>query len=88
MSASPKQFIVTWHDKHREPQVKPNPDYPDGKDVDGSFGASRTCTATLPYPARRCGDYWVVCRLCGVRTGCTTAGRPDDPRSLKLACRG
>jgi hypothetical protein len=81
-----KRFRIDWHDRGREPQVKPNPDYPDGKDVDASLGAKQTCTCALPCPAKRCGEYWVTCHLCGAHVGCTTAGRPDDPRSIKVAC--
>lgn len=82
-----KRFRVYWFDRGREPKVKPNPDYPAGKDVDGSFGATQTCTVALPCPAQRCGEYWVTCQLCGSHCGCTTAGRLDDPRSLKVACK-
>lgn len=78
---------VTWYDAGREPKCAPNPDYPKGIDVDGSMGAVATCTAELPYPARRCGHYEVVCETCGLSVGVTTAGRPDDPRSIKLACK-
>lgn len=77
---------VTWLDRGREPQCAPNPEYPTGIDLDASDGAKRTCTATLPYPAKRCGVYVVKCRACGRRVSCTTAGRPDDPRSIKIAC--
>lgn len=81
-----KRFRVDWLDRGREPQCKPDPAYPDGKDVDGSFGAAQTCTVKLACPAPRCGEYWVTCQLCGSHRGCTTAGRPDDPRSLKIPC--
>jgi len=81
-------FDVTWIDKEREPKVKPNPAYPDGIDLDASGGAAITCTASLPHPAKRCGLYVVECLICGVKVGVTTAGRPDDPRSIKIACKG
>lgn len=80
-------FDIAWLDRGREPQCAPDPAYPTGKDLDGSDGAEATCTATLPYPAPRCGVYIVECKTCGIRVGCTTAGRPDDPRTLKIACR-
>lgn len=79
--------IIEWLDSGREPQVAPNPAYPDGIDVDMSGKAIITCYVPLPYPAKRCGSYVVECRTCGIRVACTTAGRPDDPRSLKLACQ-
>lgn len=77
---------VRWVDVGREPQCAPNPAYPTGIDVDGSFGAENTCTVALPYPAMRCGRYEVKCRACGRTAAVTTAGRPDDPRSVKIAC--
>jgi hypothetical protein len=80
-------FKTYWIDRGREPQCKPNPKYPNGIDADISDGAAVTCTADLPYPARRCGIYIVECETCGMRFGVTTAGRPDDPRSVKLACK-
>ena len=78
---------VTWIDGHREPTQPPWPEYPLGKDVDGSMGAKDTCKVALPYPAKRCGHYEVRCRACGASVGVTTAGRIDDPRSVKMACR-
>lgn len=46
-----------------------------------------SCRVALPYPAKRCGAYVVTCRICGTRTGVTTAGRADDPRSLTVSCK-
>jgi hypothetical protein len=80
-------MIIRWLDRGREPQCAPNPDYPKGKDIDASDGAAQTCYTELPYPAPRCGAYIVECEKCGIRVGITTAGRPDDPRSVKIACR-
>jgi hypothetical protein len=48
---------------------------------------TRTCSVALPHPAKRCGYYLVKCVACGQNALVTTAGRPDDPKSLKLACR-
>lgn len=78
---------VKWIDGGREPQCTPNPAYPSGIDLDSSGGASKTCTVSLPYPAKRIGSYVVECPVCGAKTMCTTAGRVDDPRSIKVACR-
>lgn len=77
---------ATWIDGGQEPQCRPNPNYPNGIDVDASQGASRTCRIDLPYPAKRCGAYLVTCDVCDLSVGVTTAGRPDDPRSVKVAC--
>lgn len=79
-------FAIEWLDKGREPQCAPNPDYPEGKDLDMSGDADRVCSTKLPYPAKRCGLYIIECKTCGLRVGVTTAGRPDDPRSVKFAC--
>jgi len=80
-------LTVEWVDHGREPKCPPNPNYPDGLDVDASDGAERTCATELAHPAPRCGVYVVACRKCGARVAVTTAGRADDPRSLKLACK-
>lgn len=77
---------VEWLDGEREPKCAPNPAYPNGKDMDVSEGAAKTCYVELPCPAPRCGIYAVECPTCGLRIGLTTAGRPDDPRSVKVAC--
>jgi hypothetical protein len=80
---------VTWIDHGREPKCPPNPAYPEGIDLDASRGATDTCETKLePYPTPRCGLFAVVCDECGQTVMITTAGRPDDPRSVKLACVG
>lgn len=81
------RFDIAWIDKGYEPQCAPDPAFPNGQHIDGSMGAAQTCTIDLPYPAKRCGMYVAICLLCGVRVGATTAGRPDDPRSVKIACK-
>lgn len=78
---------VEWIDRGRESACSPNPAYPEGMDVDISGGALISCTTELPYPAMRCGLYVVECPICGMKTGVTTAGRADDPRSLTVACK-
>lgn len=80
-------FKIEWHDSGREPQVAPNPAYPNGIDLDLSPEGAHACTATLPYPAPRCGIYAIECRFCGIRVALTTAGRPDDPRSVRIPCK-
>lgn len=76
---------IEWIDRGREPQCAPDPAFPLGKDLDTTHGAP-SCFTELPYPAPRCGLYIVECETCGLRVGITTAGRFDDPRSVKLAC--
>lgn len=82
-----RQWQINWHDSGREPCVAPNPAYPEGVDVDISAGALTHCRAALPYPARRCGAYIIRCLQCGFRGAVTTAGRPDDPRSVTVRCK-
>jgi len=79
-------FEIEWIDRHREPQCAPNPAYPNGIDLDCSAGLT-SCLVQLPYPAKRCGLYIVTCLKCGECVAATTAGRPDDPRSLRMACK-
>lgn len=78
---------VTWFDHEREPQCPPDPAYPAGRDIVLGKPAAPACMVELPYPAKRCGVYLVVCDKCGLSAGITTAGRPDDPRSVVLPCK-
>ena len=80
-------LIVRWVDHEREPKVAANPEFPDGVAIDVSRGAPWTCETKLPYPAKRCGVYLVTCDVCQSNIVLTTAGRRDDPRSIKIACR-
>ena len=80
-------LIVQWVDGGREPRNKPDPAYPHGVDIDISKGAEKTCQRPLPYPARRCGYFVVACDACHQNACITTAGRADDPRSIKMACK-
>lgn len=80
------RFAITWRDSGHEPRVPPNPAYPTGIDLDASQGAEQTCQTALPYPAQRIGSYFIECNRCGIRVACTTGGKPDDPRSIKMAC--
>jgi hypothetical protein len=83
------RFTVTWHDRFREPKCPPNPIYPDGVTIDlREDGEGEGCQLPLhPYPAPRCGWFEVHCHQCGVTVGCTTAGRPDDPRVIIVPCK-
>ena len=78
---------VSWVDSGLWPEADPDPTYPGGINVDISRGASKTCETSLPYPAKRIGHYMVECSSCGLKVAVTTAGRPDDPRSIRVACR-
>lgn len=85
--APPQQFRIEWIDGNREPQVQPNPAYPEGIDVVTVEPGEVGCRVKLSYPARRIGMYLVECKLCRVRLALTTAGRPDDPRSVSVPCK-
>lgn len=78
---------IEWIDRGREPQSPPDARYPHGIDLQyvTDIGVP-TCKRPLPYPAKRIGFYVVHCRTCDQRIVVTTAGRPDDPRSLQLTC--
>jgi len=78
---------VAWLDEGRHAHHPADPAYPNGIDVDCSGGASLTCTQPLPYPAERCGQYFIVCEACGRTVIITAAGRRDDPRSVTIACK-
>jgi hypothetical protein len=80
-------FKIKWVDAGREPTQTPNPDYPEGIDIDLTKDGEPSCHTELPYPAKRCGYYYVECRVCGRNAAITTAGRPDDPRSVRLPCK-
>lgn len=77
---------VRWFDAGKEPQCEPNPAFPTGVDLDPCAGAPG-CKVALPYPAKRCGYYVVTCKVCGFQAYIATAGRADDPRSVRLPCK-
>jgi hypothetical protein len=78
---------VEWVDFGREPKCAPDPEFPAGKDLAlSTLPAEKECVTTLPYPAKRCGMYIVKCETCGLSVGVTTAGRADDPRSVRVMC--
>jgi hypothetical protein len=81
------QFKVEWIDLEREPKNAPDPNYPNGIHIDVSQG-KKSCMTALPYPAKRCGQYYVECQKCGTNALVTTAGRVDDPKSVRLPCKG
>jgi hypothetical protein len=80
------QFEILWVDSGVMPQCPPRPEYPDGVDIDASRGQFLACVTPLDYPAPRVGYYQIKCRICGRNLAVTTAGRPDDPRSIKVPC--
>lgn len=77
---------VTFLSHNRKPTCAPNPAYPNGMDLDLTNGAKVACLAELPYPAECCGVMIVRCSKCNESVAITTAGRVDDPRTVKLPC--
>jgi hypothetical protein len=80
-------FDIKFLTAGRKATQPPNPAYPNGIDIDVSRGADRTCVVKLPSPARCCGVWHVKCRACGFVAAVTAAGRPDDPRTLRMPCK-
>ena len=78
------KFTIAFGGPGTAPKCQSDPAYPNGIDLDASNG-EEGCRVELPYPAMGVGFWCVQCR-CGATAACTTAGRPDDPRSIKIAC--
>lgn len=81
------QFILHWHDLETEATQLANPDFLNGMNIDASEGALLSCFLKLPYPAPRVGQFHIGCKACGLTALVTTAGRLDDPVSIRLKCR-
>lgn len=79
-------FKLTFLTEGRAPTLPSDPAYPNGMDVEMA-GKHKACVASLPYPAKACGVHIVECEECGCRVGLTAAGRPDDPRSVRISCK-
>lgn len=68
-------------------QCPPNPNFPNGIEVDASMG-EQGCVVALPYPAPECGLWIINCAACGGGgVAITAAGRADDPKSVKIPCQ-
>jgi hypothetical protein len=78
---------ATWIDGQREPQSAPDPRYPNGVEINAAKPDEKSCFTQLSYPAKRRGWYLIECDQCATRTLITTAGRPDDPKSVRIPCK-
>jgi hypothetical protein len=78
---------IHWVDIGRKAQHPPDPRYPKGIDLDVTKPGEDYCPVEVPYPAKGCGYFQIMCQACGSNIIITTAGRPDDPRSVKVPCR-
>lgn len=79
-------LTATFCGDGRMPQCAPDPNYPDGKDVDLTAGAAAVCAVQL-HQAPCCGAWAIACSLCGYTAVVTAAGRADDPRVVRLPCK-
>jgi len=77
---------LTFLSHDRPPRCAPDPAYPHGRALDLSKGSKESCAVALPYPAECCGAWLIVCQMCSQHYVVTTAGRIDDPRSVRLPC--
>lgn len=80
-----KHHDIQFISNGRTATEQPNPAYPDGIDLNLA-GGRKACLVELPYPAPECGVYIITCKRCPMRIGVTTAGRIDDPKTVKMAC--
>jgi hypothetical protein len=80
-----EQFKIEWFDRGRPPRHAPNPDFPNGIDIDS--GERPACRVELPYMTKKNVGYWYVeCTKCKTNVLITMASRPDDPKSVMLPC--
>ena len=87
MSKPKGQFDIKPMLRRGPPQCPPNPDYPNGVDVQEAAPGVPSCRADLPYPAPERLVWQVRCRRCGFSLAITAAGRLDDPRSVTVPCK-
>lgn len=78
---------IRFLDSGREPMCPPDPAFPNGRRIDISGAADKTCEAHLPYPAPRVGSMVIECPTCGLTVAVTVAGRPDDPHTVVIPCK-
>jgi hypothetical protein len=79
-------LTARWHGTGRTAQCAPDPRYPNGKDMDMAQ-ARKGCEIELDCPAPEIGHWFITCNVCGFTGVVTAAGRPDDPRNLRVACK-
>ena len=87
------QHSITFAPSGRgKAQCAPDPRYPNGVEIDAVMDsgqnrfALKSCAIDLPYPAPECGSWIVRCSYCDMSAAITAAGRPDDPRRVRLPC--
>lgn len=69
-------------------QCEPDPKYPNGVTVNMCDSLlEKHCTVDLPYPAKECGYFHIRCSECDLSFIVTCAGRADDPKRVRVACK-
>lgn len=81
------RFDIRWMDGKTETERPSDPRYATGMNVDLTFGQRPFCKAELQYPVPRCGQHVGRCVVCNFLIALMTAGRPDDPRTVKVPCK-
>lgn len=80
------KLTAQWFGIGRKAQHPSNPAYPEGIRLDMG-GSGKACSIEFDYPAPEVGSWLVKCELCGLSVLITAAGRPDDPRSIRVPCK-
>jgi hypothetical protein len=81
------RFLADWVDQHRVSTYPADPSFPIGTAIDVALDAMKACRLELPCPAARCGLWVITCRVCHYSIALATAGRADDPRSVRVPCK-
>lgn len=84
-------FHTKWLDGGRPPQMDPDPQFPEGRDIvipRADNDSHKACSTRIPYPPPNInvGQWLLTCKLCGFKLMVTAASRPDDPRSISFPC--
>lgn len=81
-----RRLSASWIGTGRKAEHPPNPNFPDGVVIDGARGRAG-CWLNLAYPAPEVGQWLIRCATCGASCVVTAAGRPDDPRKIRIPCK-
>lgn len=80
-------LMLEWTATGGAAQNPPDKRFPLGVDLDLAGGAVECCVTTLPYPASGIGFHLIRCLACELKVAASAAGRPDDPRTVRVACK-
>ena len=85
--AADARFWARWVDQERVSTYPADPAYPHGAAIDVALDAAHACRLALPSPTVGCGLWVIKCRRCHYALCVGTAGRPDDPCSVRIPCK-